>query len=268
MPIYGTFNKVQSIGDSLFVGKKQLPHSLSPNIWEFRRDDSDLLKSGWDMAKQSLQDSYEIETIDEEMYLFLFNQNQQWGGNFFHFHFHELQRLLGYLELRKTNPSLKLGIPKGIKNFQRSIIDSIVGDVEKIEFDIFNKSYLFNKCYIGEYSNIAEIPVNLFNILQAVGSRKINFEPSKSERMVYIGRRTGKGFAGDKRVMKNSIDFLKLLETMNFETIFFEDYDLEGKLTNLLNPSPKIILTEIGSGLTNFLFMPRSHLFESKNYHN
>ena len=249
MPIYGTFNKVQSIGDSLFVGEKQLPHTLSPNVWEFKKDDSNLLKSGWDKAKQGFPNSDETEIVDEEIYLFLFNQNAQWGGNFFHFHFHELQRLLGYLELRKTNPSLKLGIPKGIKNFQRSVIDSIVGDVEKVEFDIFNKSFIFNKCYVGEYSNIAEIPVNLFNILQAVGSGKINFEPTKSERMVYIGRRTGKGFAGDNRVMKNSIDFLKILETMNFEKIFFEDYDLEGKLTNLLNPSPKSSLLRLDPDL-------------------
>ena len=263
MASHNRYSNVQSLGAVLFHDDKQLSCSLSPNTWEFRRDDEELLQSSWELAKGNSKKFPWNEEVKEQAYVFLFNQNRQWGGNFFHFHFHELQRLTGFLEIKKRMPNLSLAVPSGMKSYQRDIIDSLIGETKLIELDIFHKSYLFEDCFIGDYANIAEIPINLFELLQSAGKKRIHFEPNDSERLVYIGRRTGKGFAGDKRIMSNKNAFVELLESLNFEIMYFEDYDLEGKLAKLLNPSPRIIVTEIGSGLTNFLFMPRDFLLQT-----
>ena len=54
----------------------------------------------------------EQENLDN-IYLFIFNRGKQSGGNYFHFHFHYLQRLLGFLTIQyflcslfKTNLNL------------------------------------------------------------------------------------------------------------------------------------------------------------------
>ena len=104
----------------------------------------------------------------------MFNNNRQWGGNFFHFHFHELQRLTGFLEIKRNIPDLKLAIPSGMKSYQRDMINSMIGDTKIIELDIYQKSYLFKNCFVGDYQDIAEIPIGLFETLQMSGKKRNN----------------------------------------------------------------------------------------------
>ena len=102
---YNKLANVQSINAELYHNNKKLSHSLSPNKWEFGSEDIEALTSSWEAVSHIKAD----KIIDEDVYIFLFNKNKQWGSNFFHFHFHELQRLLGFIELKKTQ---KTSAPK------------------------------------------------------------------------------------------------------------------------------------------------------------
>ena len=60
----------------------------------------------------------EVKDLDN-VYVFIFNRGKQSGGNFFHFHFHYLQRLLGFMI---NDKDVKLGIPLNMLDFQKNTI--------------------------------------------------------------------------------------------------------------------------------------------------
>ena len=57
--------------------------------------------------------------------------------------------------------------------------------------------------------------------------------------------------------MINENDFINYLKDKNCSFFFFEDHNFNDKIINLIDLKPKTIIIEIGSGLTNLLFIPK-----------
>lgn len=78
-----------------------------------------------------------------------------------------------------------------------------------------------------------------------------NLEIRKPFRIVYISRAKS-----ERRKIENESEFKWILEKLNVETHFFEDYSFEEQVK--LARETKILISIHGAGLTNMLFMERN----------
>jgi hypothetical protein len=243
----------------LFSNEMQISATLNANQYEFDSDNSEFLNEQWKIYCRNEPPKIEINGG----YLLFFDNNLQSGANFFHFHFHEMQKILGYLELLNINPDLKLYLRTGLSNFQKYLINLLVPQSNIIEIDIFSDIYSVSDVYVGCYISISEIPQELVDIYQNIGRSICEENDVKSNiptSGICIRRRQNKGFAGDSRFMLNQDKYDELMTSHGYVDFYFEDYDLEGKLIGLLSNQPRQIIMEIGSGITNFLFFPKEFL--------
>ena len=199
----------------------------------------------------------------QNIFIFIFNRGKQSAGNFFHFHFHYLQKILGFFLINDEN--IKLGIPLNMTPFQKNIILKLVPEDKIIYLDIYKYNYEIKNCYVGNYINIHSIPDLLLDKYQIIGNKIIfnNLIKPKYENNIFISRKINDN-AGSNRYITNYDEFTKFIETKKFKLFYFEDYNLENKLIKLISLNPKLILIENGSGLTNFLFFPKNII---KNIH-
>ena len=259
MKIYEKYDTITTFDDKIFYKNNLILSCLSANKFELYKNNS---KREIDFYYEKYKPNRKLIRL-KNIFIFIFNRGKQSAGNFFHFHFHYLQRILGFFLLNDKN--LKLGIPLNMTPFQKNIILRLIPENKIIYLDIYKYNYRIKNCYVGNYININSIPDFLLDKYQIIGHEIIynNYIKSKYENNIFISRKINDN-AGSNRYITNYDIFLKLLESKKFKLFYFEDYTLENKLIKLLSLNPKLILIENGSGLTNFLFMPKNIL---KNIH-
>lgn len=256
MNIYEKYDKILTFDDKIFYKKNILSNCLSANKYIYFKNNS---TREIDFYYEKNLPNRELKKLNN-IYLFIFNRGKQSGGNFFHFHFHYLQKLIGYFFLNDSE--IKLGIPLNMLEFQKNIILSLVPENKIVYLDIYQYNYEISECYIGTYLNIDSIPNYLFDKYQMLGYEllfKNNIIYPNFENNIFIGRRI-KNNAGVDRCIINNDQFMFNLKIKRFKSFYFEDYNFEGKLINLVKLNPRIIVIENGSGLTNLLFIPKDIL--------
>jgi len=258
MELYKYYDKIYTSDDLMFNNNNTLFQSLSINNYLEYKNNKNKLKELYNNRIVK-----EKESLDN-IYLFIFNRGKQSGGNYFHFHFHYLQRLLGFLTIHDKN--IKLGIPLNMLEFQKIIIHKIIPKERIVYLDIYKYNYEITNCYVGDYLSSHDLPNILLGRFNNIGFeyiKKNNLE-LKNNNHVFIKRKNTNSNAGQNRYIINKSEYEILLDIYKFKTYTFEDYDLENKIINLINLEPKIIIIEIGSGLTNLLFFPKEYLKKIK----
>ena len=259
MKIYEKYDTITTFDDKIFYKNNLILSCLSANKFVYYKNNS---KRDINFYFEKYKPNRELIRL-QNIFIFIFNRGKQSAGNFFHFHFHYLQRILGFFLI--NNKKLKLGIPINMTPFQKNIILRLVPEDKIIYLDIYKYNYEIKNCYVGNYINIDSIPDLLLNKYQIIGYEIIynNFIKPKYENNVFISRKINDN-AGSNRYITNYDEFTKFLQSKKFKLFYFEDYNLENKLIKLLSLNPKLILIENGSGLTNFLFFPKNII---KNIH-
>jgi len=150
--------------------------------------------------------------------------------------------------------------------FQKFIIHKIIPEDKIIYLDIYKYNYVIKNCYIGDYISSYDIPKSLLEIYTNIGYEYINKNnlTLQNNNNIFIKRNNTSKNAGQNRYVMNKYELEIILDIYNFKYYSFEDYDLENKIINLINLQPKIIIIEIGSGLTNLLFFPKEFLKKIK----
>ena len=251
MVLYKKFDNILTFDDKIFYKKNLLATCLSINKYEYCKNNKTREFDFYYEKNYIKREEIKLKNI----FLFIFNRGKQSGGNFFHFHFHYLQRLIGFFFL---TDEIKLGIPLNMLDFQKDMILKLVPE-NRIEYlDIYQYNYNIDKCYVGYYQSINNIPNYLFDKYQMMGyeiiinnNLKINYKNN-----IYIGRRI-KNNAGANRYIKNNNQLIANLKIKNFYFFYFEDHLFDKKITELISLMPKIIIIKNGSGLTNLLFLPK-----------
>ena len=237
---YLNFDQIYTFDDKYFYNKKLLPESLSINEYLKYKDDDNYLNN-FNIIKRD-------EVSLDNIFLFIFNRGIKSGGNYYHFIFHYLQKIIGFFELK----NLKLGIPLNMLDFQKELLYKLIPKENIIYLDIYRYNYVINNCYIGKYISASNLPLHLLNKYQNI----FNFNNFESKNLIYIRRRNNNN-AGKERIMINENDFINYLKDKNCSFFFFEDHNFNDKIINLIDLKPKTIIIEIGSGLTNLLFIPK-----------
>lgn len=255
--IYEKYDNISTFDDFAFSSNKLIPQTLGVNNYIKYKNNHSYLKDF--IKKNPERDVVNISNI----YLFTFNRGKKSGGNFFHFHFHYMQRLIGFFFVKLSNKNIKLGIPINMLPFQKKIILSLVSESDIIYLDIYKFNYNIINCYLGKYLDVDKIPIILFNMYQNIGKDYINENINiKNENNVFIRRRCTYG--GYNRYIINNDEVINFLDSYNFKYLYFEDYDMKNKILELINIKPKLVIIEIGSGLTNLLFFPKKILSKIK----
>jgi capsular polysaccharide biosynthesis protein len=242
---YYFFYEVTTKDDMYFYNKKAIPDCLAINSFLKYKDDDIFLNELYDSIP-----SKEIKKINN-LYLFIFNRGLKSGGNYYHFIYHYLQKILGYFEIENLN----IGIPINMLEFQKEIISKMIPKNKIIYLDIYRYNYKITKCYVGKYFCSSKLPDQLFNKYQNLFLIN-NFE---NKNIICILRKNLNN-AGRNRIMVNQQNFLNYLKKFNTNFLYFEDYNLSDKIKNLCSLCPKIIIMEIGSGLVNLLFIKKKYL--------
>ena len=239
------YNKIITCDDKLFYNDKCITSSLSINLYINSDTKYAIFKHKKCIIKHNL-------------FIFIFNRGNKSGGNYFHFHFHYLQKLLPFFNLN----NIKLALPLNMLDFQKDILFKLIPQ-SNIEFlDIYQYNYEIYNAYIGHYVSPDTIPSQLFDIYQNLGSQYIN--NIQNENIIFILRKKSIHNAGKNRFIINDKELDQFIINNNIIKYFFEDKNLENKLITLINLNPKIIIIEIGSGITNLLFIPKQYLANIK----
>jgi hypothetical protein len=147
-------------------------------------------------------------------------------------------------------------------DFQKEILFKLVPK-SNIEFlDIYQYNYEIINAYIGDYISPNFIPTELFDIYQNIGSQYIH--NIKNHNTIFIARKNYYHNAGKNRYIINNKQLDEFIIDNNIIKYYFDDKNLEDKLISLINLNPKIIIIEIGSGITNLLFVPKQYLANIK----
>ena len=258
MKVYEKYDNIITFDDKLFYKNNLILSCLSVNKFEYYKNSEKKI----DFYFENNKPNRELIRL-QNIFIFIFNRGKQSAGNFFHFHFHYLQKILGFFLINDEN--IKLGIPLNMTPFQKNIILKLVPEDKIIYLDIYKYNYEIKNCYVGNYINIHSIPDLLLDKYQIIGNKIIfnNLIKPKYENNIFISRKINDN-AGSNRYITNYDEFTKFIETKKFKLFYFEDYNLENKLIKLISLNPKLILIENGSGLTNFLFFPKNII---KNIH-
>ena len=231
----------------IYIHNKRYPHSLRPNEYNQK-------------VNVDCIDKNEIKEIKnlqlENSYLFLFDIDKACGGNYFHFCFHIMQKLCGYLILREKNSNIKLILREDLKEFQREIILNFVNEKDIIFLDFRANWYNLTNCYIGNYINLTSLPNILFLKYQILSMDIYDYRNIKYSNVIFI-RRDNKNTAGSDRYILNSEEYYDYLKKNNILISSFDNKIILDKIHDLVILSPKIIIIETGSGLANFLFFPK-----------
>lgn len=253
---YKKFDYVFTYDDYMFENNILIPQSLSINQYNEFKYDKNYLKSF--IKKKPDREEKELENI----FIFIFNRGKQSGGNYFHFHFHYLQKLIGYFELN----DVKLGIPLNMLPFQSFMIKKMVPEENIIYLDIYKYNYNIKNCYVGDYESSFMIPNILLDKFREISDDYIkdnnltSFILSEKQNNVVIYRENDKKNAGQNRYIVNNDEYNILLDCYDFKRLTFDNLSLEDKIIKFIYFKPKIVIIEIGSGLTNLLFIPKDFL--------
>ena len=242
---YIFYEKIYTKDDMYFYNKKAIPDCLAINSYLKYKNDDDYLNKLYETMP-----SKEVKEI-KNIYLFIFNRGVKSGGNFYHFIYHYLQKLLGYFELK----DISIGIPVNMLPFQKDILYKLIHN-KVIPLDIYRYNYKITNCYVGKYLSASILPNLLFKKYQSLYRNNLF---TKNENVICILRKKTNN-AGKNRLMKNQKDFENYLQKFKTKFFYFEDYNFDEKVKNFLNLNPKIVIIEVGSGLANLLFINKNLL--------
>ena len=201
-------------------------------------------------------DSFDYEIKDD---VFLFHDDA--GGNYIHFFFNYLSRLVYFEELKKQNPKLKLGIISDYYNntdtwsFIKQWLELQYD--ESVEVLVFEKdktykleSLIISNCFYGFPEPFGMDP--MLDMIKSV-TDKINPIKVKSNGC-YISRQdTIKRGWYHKRELQNELELIERIKSeLNYDIIEMMDYTLEEKIQ--LSKSYKNIIQQSSASNINILF--------------
>lgn len=192
-----------------------------------------------------------LRHIDTAYLLPLF-QSPTKSRNFFHFHFHEMQRVCGYFS-PDLPQGLKVTLTGNLSGFQAATLERAIGalNIERLDPQ---KVYCIHDAYIGDYIDIDHLPTDLSIIYNALVNRELHASPTRTQvGAVYVSRRIRPENAGNSRVFVNEQELIRALTKVDIPTVYFEDLDVAAKVA-MLNSDQLTVITTIGSQLANFLF--------------
>lgn len=235
----------------IYIHNKRYPHSLRPNEYSNNKKFNDL-------SKNILINEKNIE-FDGDIYIFLFDIDKACGGNYFHFCFHIMQKLYGYLILKEFNPNMKIVIREDLKEFQKELILKFVSEEDIVFLDVRRNWYRIKNCYIGNYISISSLPNQLFYKYQILSLEIYDYRNIKYNNVIFI-KRNNKNTAGSNRYIINKEEYYDYLNKNNILITSFDNKIILDKIHDIVILSPKILIIETGSGLTNFFFFPKNIL--------
>ena len=207
-----------------------------------------------DNVKNDIQ---EDETVNGDVFLF----HDEAAGNYIHFFFNGLSRLVYFEELRKTNKQLKLGIISDFYNntdkwsFIKQWLDLQYGD--NIEVVVFDKdktykieSLILSNCFYGFPEAQGYDP-----IMDMIKSVTDKIEPIEvKSNGCYISRQDTVKFGWyHKREMENELELIKKIKSeLNYDIIEMMDYTLKEKIQ--ISKSYKNIIQQSSASNINILF--------------
>jgi capsular polysaccharide biosynthesis protein len=191
-----------------------------------------------------------IHTLDRA-YLLPLYQTPTKSGNFFHFHYHEMQRICGYTS--KGPGGQKLAVADSLTAFQESTLRAIVSE-DHILYLNPHRVYCVKEATVGNYIDTECIPLQLVDMYSALSEHpQISSHTRPAYTCAYVSRRIRPGNAGNSRIFTNETEVISKLSDIGIPTLYFEDMDVWSKI-RLLNSEHLTIITTIGSQLTNLLF--------------
>lgn len=191
--------------------------------------------------------------------IFLFHDDA--GGNYIHFFFNYLSRLVYFEELKKQNPKLKLGIISDYYNntdkwsFIKQWLELQYG--QSVDVLVFEKdktykleSLIISNCFYGFPEPFGMDP--MLDMIKSV-TDKIDSINTKSNGC-YISRQdTIKRGWYHKRELQNELELIeKIKSELNYDIIEMMDYTMEEKIQ--LSKSYKNIIQQSSASNINVLF--------------
>lgn len=286
---YSLFKNIQITGRNHYY----------PNVLLYKNkdkhDDSDLLFSPYDEKVMSLnKDSFyddniyngiienivNPQIITDKVFFFIYNFD-----NYYHYIYDTLPYLYTYLELKKTNSTIKLLLNYPNKNklefykFNEEFLFKIVG---KYDIIIHNENNIYESLYVStsfthgglsnspprkeifEIYNIIKQNINYDNISdiykEEYDSKNNIIKNNNKYKKLYISRRTwlnnDKSNIGtdytSRRKMMNEDDLVVELNKKGFQEIFAENLTTDEKIY-LFSEADEIV-GAIGGGMANLLF--------------
>jgi capsular polysaccharide biosynthesis protein len=234
----------------IYINNKRYLHSLRPN----ELNNKDKLNN----LPENLNKSEIIES-ESNLYIFLFDIDKACGGNYFHFCFHIMQKLCGYLILQENHPEMKIIIRDDLREFQKELILKFVKEEDIIFLNVRKNWYKVNHCYIGNYLDISSFPNFLLEKYQDLANEIYNYNSIEYINTVFIGRNSSNN-AGNDRYIINNEDYYYYLNDNNILITNLDNKTIPNKIECIMSLHPKIIIIETGSGLINLFFIPKSIL--------
>lgn len=183
-----------------------------------------------------------VKTSNDKVYILLFDF---WSAeNYYHWLIDSLPRLwIIQNELKQTNYSLLL--PADCREFIKKTLNYF--EVSHIMYIKKNKYVRVQKLYLPYYlAGSGHIhPAKIFEIKQFFVS-KILSQPGREK--VYVSRAKQKA-----RKIINEQDVIKIVTTLGFEVVYFEDYTFEQQVE--IGKGAKYMVSSHGANLTNMMFM-------------
>jgi capsular polysaccharide biosynthesis protein len=207
--------------------------------------------------------------ILEPVYFFIYNTE-----NYFHFIYDTLPYLYSFLQLRKTNPKIKLlmnFINKNKNDFIPFVIEALeLLDITRDDIIIHDTNNIYNQLYLSsslthnglsnspprkEIFEIYDLMIKNARLKYEIGIKNLNLKK------LYISRRTwtnksnlkniGTNYTNRRKLM-NEDDLVELLKKENFNEIFGENFSFLEKVI-LFNNAEEVI-GSIGGTIVNCVF--------------
>jgi hypothetical protein len=207
-----------------------------------------------DLNQENTSFNYEIQ--DD---IFLFHDDA--GGNYIHFFFNHLSRLVYFEELRKTNPKLKLGIiedyynNKDKWNYIKQWLDlQYEGNIDIVVFEK-NKTYKLQSLIISNCFYGFPEPYGMDPMLDMIKNVIDKIEPIEVKTNgCYISRQDTIKFGWyHKRELENELELIeKIKSELGYDIIEMMNYTLKEKIQ--LSKSYKNIIQQSSASNINILF--------------
>jgi len=208
--------------------------------------------------------------ILEPVYFFIYNTE-----NYFHFIYDTLPYLYSFLQLRKTNPKIKLlmnFINKNKNDFIPFVIEALgLLDITRDDIIIHNANNVYNQLYLSSsltHNGLSNSPprIEIFEIYDLmIKNARLKYDNNKNNNInlkkIYISRRTwtnksnlnniGTNYTNRRKLM-NENELVEKLVNLNFNEVFGENYTFLEKVI-LFNNSEEVI-GSIGGTIVNCVF--------------
>ena len=207
--------------------------------------------------------------ILDPVYFFIYNTE-----NYFHFIYDTLPYLYSFLQLRKTNPKIKLlmnFINKNKNDFIPFVIEALeLLHITRDDIIIHNTNNIYNQLYLSSsltHNGLSNLPprkeiFEIYDLMIKNARLKYNNNDNNINlKKIYISRRTwtnksnlnniGTNYTNRRKLM-NEDELVEKLVNLNFNEVFGENYTFLEKVI-LFNNSEEVI-GSIGGTIVNCVF--------------